>query len=103
MSDDPDWDPFADEASPAEFTGGEPVGDNEERTEVAENNEISVTFKAHGGFDAPWVVARGSADYLAQLMGIKEFDGRLSTLMKSVAKVDDFYKGQISGGSTPKG
>jgi hypothetical protein len=103
VSSDPDFDPFADppglvEAKLAEVA--EAVRrHNEERNEVAGSNEISVTFKAHGGFDAPWVVVRGTPEYLADLLGVKEFDGRVSTLMKQVAKVDEFYKKQISGDS----
>lgn len=103
MSADPDFDPFADEAQTE--SSAEPA-DSKEETKVAEveevdgaQNGISVTFKAHGGFDAPWVVARGSADYLAGLFGVKDFDGRISTLMKQVAKVDEFYKKQIGGDS----
>lgn len=82
MSNSPDFDPFADDDK---SEGG---------------NQISVTFKAHGGYDAPWVVARGSADYLAGLMGLKDFDGKLSTLMQRVAFIDEKYKGWIG---EPKG
>jgi hypothetical protein len=76
---------------------------DEEENEVADHNEISVTFKAHGGFDAPWIVVRGSAEYLADLFKIKDFDGRVSTLMNRVVDLDSHYKKVIGGGAAPKG
>lgn len=71
----PDFDPFADD----------------EKTD----NQLSVTFKGHGGYDAPWVVLRGSAEFIADKLGVKEFDGKVSTLMKQVVKVDAFYKKEL--------
>lgn len=69
---------------------------------MTEENWVSVTFPAHGGYDAPKVTVHGSADYLAGLLGVKDYDGRLSTVMKQVVKVDEFFKKQV-GGSSGKG
>lgn len=90
MSTDADFDPFADEKTEEKVL-------TEETTETGDG--LTVTFKAHGGYDAPWVVVKGSANYVAGLLGVKEFDGRLSTLMKQAAKVDSFYKKEVGGGS----
>lgn len=105
-----DYDPFADEPpSPAETKVAEVAKaierhHEERKTEVAaEDNWVSVTFKAHGGYDAPNITVHGDSGYMAGLLGIEDYDGRLSTLMNQVAVVDAYYKKKIPGGSTGKG
>jgi hypothetical protein len=108
--DDADFDPFkddeADEAQ-TETPAGE-ADNNEETTTVATpdveelpgGNGISVTFKAHGGYSAPWVTVRGTPEFLAETLGVegvtkKPFTGKVSQIMRAVAAVDAFYKKEI--------
>lgn len=108
MADDPDFDPFADDADEAQTeTPAGPADEDEETTTVAQpeieetpGNGISVTFKAHGGYSAPWVTVRGTPEFLAETLGVKgvtkkPFTGKVSQIMTAVAAVDAFYKKAI--------
>lgn len=92
MSDE--WDPFP---KPAK---SEPVVDHwrEETVGVKQkpDGRISVTFKATGGYEAPWVVADGTPDYVAGLFAIENFDGKISTIMKQAVVIDSYYKKQYA-------
>lgn len=85
-----DDNPWADEP-PVEPTGAGPEPAVEQQGAV-----VSVTFKAHGGYDAPWTVIRGSLSGVAQAIAAED-NGKLSAIMKQVAKVDTYYKQQIGG------
>ncbi|MFB9926296.1 hypothetical protein ACFORO_42640 [Amycolatopsis halotolerans] len=97
-----EWDPFKNPGQPRPASEEPPARDvpvddqKEGGPELAElpNGNVKVTFKATGGYEAPWVVAEGTAGYLAGLFAIESFDGKISTLMKQAIAIDAYYKKQ---------
>lgn len=60
---------------------------------VASNGvEVSLTFKAHGGYDAPWTVVKGAISDVAKAIAAED-NGKVSSILKQVAEVDKYNKG----------
>src|SRR5436305_1839451 len=57
---------------------------------VQPENEVSVTFKQHGGFDSPWIVVRGATpalvkEQLRELYGVELIEAVAQTAVKFAA------------------
>lgn len=84
-------DPWADDMPPVAAPAAAPA------PVVASNGvEISLTFKAHGGYDAPWAVVKGPINEVAKAIAAKD-DGKVSSVLKQVAEVDKYNKGLYAG------
>lgn len=70
--------------------------------EARENDFVSFSFVNDAGYDRVMATVHGSAEYVAGLFAIEDFDGKVSTLMKRATEVDGYFKGLRQGGS-PKG
>lgn len=97
MSDDPDFNPFADEeptehqkyvAAIADAIEGKESGPVME----AKDNWVSFSFASDGGYDKLAATVHGAPEFVARSFGITDFDGRVSTLMKKAIKIDAAFK-----------
>ncbi|WP_037355465.1 hypothetical protein [Amycolatopsis orientalis] len=92
-----EWDPFQNPGGkPPEAESPTELEHQEETVSVEQmaDGRISVTFKATGGYEAPWVVADGTPEYIAKLLAIEGFTGKISQIMKQAVAIDTYYKKQ---------
>lgn len=69
---------------------------------ATEGLTISITVKYGPGFDAPWLVARGPRDDVADFIGLPP-GSKLSDFNTRVPLVADHAHKQYGGDKTPKG
>lgn len=62
-------------------------------TVEAKDNWVSFTFASAAGYDRIGGTVHGEPKFVAELFGIEDFDGKVSTLMKRATLVDQFFKG----------
>ena len=65
-----------------------------------EDNFVSFSFVNDAGYDRVMATVHGSAEYVAGLFAVENFDGKVSTLMKRATDIDGYFKG-LKG--APKG
>lgn len=65
------------------------------------DNWVSVGLASGPGYDKTLTTVHGDPAWVAKLFGVKDFDGRLSTLLKQVAAVDAYNKKQYGGQGNP--
>lgn len=70
----------------------------------SEDNWVSFGFTSDTGYDKIMGTVHGSPEFVADKFGIKDFDGKISTLMKQAVKVDAYFKSEYakSQDSRPK-
>ncbi|MGV9364485.1 hypothetical protein [Amycolatopsis sp. NPDC003731] len=118
-TDDPDWDPFKDddadeaqteappaEESPADKPAGSTPSDDPWKESgpimAAEDNWVSFTFLGDSGYDKLSGTVHGDPEFVAKTLNVKDFDGRISTLMKQAVAIDTWFK-QTAAKAKPEG
>lgn len=98
MSDNPDFDPFADEAQVEDvWSGGTPINEESGPVMQQKDNWVSFSFVSDSGYDRLQGTVHGEPEYVAEMFGVSEnFDGKLSTLMRQAVKIDKWFKKQAA-------
>lgn len=60
------------------------------------DNWVSFSFQSAGGYDRIGATVHGTPEFVAENFGIKDFDGKVSTLMKQSIAIDKFFKGRYA-------
>lgn len=66
------------------------------------DNWVSFTFNSAAGYDRMGATVHGEPQFVADLFAVKDFDGKVSTLMKRAVEVDAFFKKTYAAGDAPK-
>lgn len=67
------------------------------------DNFVSVSFKLGGGYDAPMATIHGTEQYVAGLLGVKDFTGKISQILQGQIKVDDWAQGEYRTAAQARG
>lgn len=62
-------------------------------TDDQADNFVSFNFLNDSGYDRTQATVHGTAEYVAELFAVEDFDGKISTLMKRATEIEAFFKG----------
>lgn len=95
-------DPFAEVDEPQDTTTNEETNVNDVDIELPTSNEMTMTFKAGTGFDAPWIVVRvpdlDTADSI-----LTDQAELLKSVMEKTARAGVFFASQMPSGAVKGG
>ena len=92
-------DPFGDETQ---------VWNTEEKKEATgpvmeqKDNWVSFSFNSAPGYDKIGATVHGDPAFVAKVFGIQDFNGKVSSLMKTAVAIDEYFKKQYGAGQPGK-
>ncbi|WP_190822032.1 hypothetical protein [Saccharopolyspora pogona] len=65
------------------------------------DNWVSFTFNSAPGYDRIGATVHGEPGFVAKVFAVKDFNGKVSSLMKQAVEIDKYFKKQYGETATP--